>query len=412
MRAINKLSTAKVASLSKPGLYADGLGLYLQVAQGGSKSWVFRFMREGTPRKMGLGPVHTVSLKEAREKATECRRTLLADVDPIEARKSEKLAKRCAQAKALTFNECAERYIAAHRVGWKNVKHAAQWTSTLEAYAYPEFGDLAVAAIDVGLVLKVLEPIWLTKTETASRVRGRIESILDWATSRNYRQGENPARWRGHLENLLPARNKVAKVKHHAALPYVEMPAFMTDLRAMEGVSPKALEFAILTATRTGETVGARWPEINIDEKMWAIPGERMKAGREHRVPLSDRAIAILKALPREKNAEFVFIGDRAGAALSNMSLLMTLRRMNRGNITTHGFRSTFKDWCSEQTAYPNEMSEMALAHTVSDKTEAAYRRGDMVTKRRRLMQDWATFCDQPVATGDNVVSMRGGGIA
>lgn len=407
MRAMNKLTAAEVRTMSKPGLYADGLGLYLQVAAGGSKSWIFRFMRDGQARKMGLGSTHTITLAMAREKATECRRTLLDDTDPIESRKEQRAAKRLTDAKSMTFKECAALYINAHRAGWKNIKHAAQWPATLETYVYPHFGDLPVAKIDVALVTMALEPIWTKKPETASRVRGRIESVLDWATARNFRTGDNPARWRGHLDKLLPRRSKVAKIKHHPALPYAEMPEFMAEVRAMDGVSPRALEFTILTATRTGETIGARWPEIDLDAAMWTIPGERMKAGKEHRVPLSDCAVELLRSLPREKGSDVVFIGDKAGRSLSNMALLMTLRRMKRHDLTTHGFRSSFRDWAAETTAYPSEMVEMALAHTVSDKTEAAYRRGDMLDKRRRLMRDWAEFCGKPARIGE-IVPIRG----
>ncbi|WP_050594110.1 site-specific integrase [Mesorhizobium sp. L2C067A000] len=407
---INRLSVKAVEAQTKPGLYADGLGLYLQVAKGGAKSWIFRYMLAGRPRKMGLGSVNTVSLKLARERAGDARLKLLDADDPIEKRKAERLEKLAASATALSFKEAAEAYIKAHRSGWKNIKHAGQWKATLEAYAYPVFGELAVGRVDVALVLKALEAIWTTKPETATRVRGRIESILDWATARGYRHGDNPARWRGHLDKLLPARSKVAKVKHHAALPYAEVGAFVADVRKMEGTSPKALEFAILTATRTGEVVGARWPEIDLDNALWTIPGDRMKAGKEHRVPLSDRAVEILKALPREKGNEFVFIGDKKGQPLSNMALLMTLRRMDHDDLTTHGFRSTFRDWAAEQTAYPNEMLEMALAHTVSDKTEAAYRRGDLMEKRRRLMQDWADYCaTAKMAAASNVTPIRAG---
>lgn len=407
MRAINKLSVAKVNAITKPGLHADGLNLYLQVGPTGTKSWLFRYMLGGTAKSMGFGPVHTVTLAMAREKATEARRKLLEGIDPVDERDAILLARKAEAAKVMTFRQCAEAYIRSHRAGWKNIKHAAQWESTLDTYVYPKFGDLPVAAVDVGLVLKAIEPIWTEKTETASRVRGRIESILDWATARGLRSGDNPARWRGHLENLLPKRSKVAKVQHHPALPYAEMGAFMTALRTMEGVGPKALEFAILTATRTGETVGSRWSEIDLASGMWTIPGERMKAGKEHRVPLSKRATELLSALPCEADSDFVFIGDRKGKPLSNMALLMTLRRMGRDDLTTHGFRSTFRDWAAEQTAYPNELVEMALAHTISDKTEAAYRRGDMLEKRRRLMQDWSDFCDRPAA-GGNVVPIRG----
>jgi integrase len=400
-RSINKLTPAKVISLTKTGLYADGLGLYLQVAKGGSKSWVFRYQLAGKPRKMGLGSVNTVSLKLARDRAQAARLKLLDADDPIELRRHERREKLAEQATAMTFKECAELYIAAHRSGWRNVKHAAQWKATLEAYAYPHFGDLHVARVDVGLVLKAVEPIWNDKTETATRVRGRIESILDWATARNYRQGENPARWKGHLKMLLPKRSKVAKVKPHAALPYGEIAAFMKELRTMEGVGPRALEFAILTATRTGEVVGARWSEIDLAKALWTVPADRMKAGKQHRVPLSDRAVALLDALPREEGSDFVFIGSGKGKPLSNMALLMTLRRMKRTDLTTHGFRSTFRDWAAEQTAYPNELVELAMAHTIANKVEAAYRRGDMFERRRRLMADWAAYCAKPARSGE-----------
>jgi integrase len=406
---INRLSVAEINAKSKPGLYADGGGLYLQVANGGSKSWIFRYMLAGKPRKMGLGSINTVPLKLARERAAAQRLRLLDADDPIELRKAERMAKLAATTTALSFKEAAEQYIRAHRAGWKNVKHAAQWEATLKSYAYPVFGDLAVSRVDVALVMKVLEPIWATKPETASRVRGRIESVLDWAKARHLRDGENPARWKGHLDKLLPARGKVAKVKHHAALPYAESGEFIRDARKLDGNGARALEFAILTATRTGEIVGALWQEIDLDGGMWVIPAERMKAGKEHRVPLSRRAIEILNALPREDGNPYVFIGDRKGKPLSNMALLMTLRRMKRDDLTVHGFRSTFRDWAAEQTAYPNEMLEMALAHTVSDKTEAAYRRGDMVEKRRRLMDDWAAFCGAPKSTDadGNVTPIR-----
>jgi integrase len=403
-RGTNKLSAVAVSKASKPGLYADGLGLYLQVSQWGTKSWLFRFMRGGQARKMGLGPVHTVSLKEARESALECRKLIRDGLDPIEARRGKIAAVRAEAARQMTFRQCAEKYIAAHSSTWKNEKHRAQWPSTLETYAYPVLGDLSVDAIEVAHVLKVLEPIWHEKPETASRVRGRVETVLDWATARGLRKGENPARWKGHLSKLLPARSKVAKVEHHAALPYAELPAFMADLRGMEGQSPRALEFLILTLTRTGETVGARWPEINMQEKMWTIPGERMKGGREHRVPLCDRAIQILNELPRE--GDFVFIGGKIGTHLSDMALLMTLRRMGRADITVHGFRSTFSDWAAETTAYPQDLREMALAHAIDNKVEAAYRRGDQLEKRRRLMDDWAGYCASPSRGRDNVVNL------
>lgn len=392
MAGNNKLSAARVNSLKQPGRYGDGDGLWLQIGPSGTKSWLFRYERDGRERQMGLGPLALVSLAEAREKTHACRKILLDGRDPIEERRATRASARAEAAKGITFRDCAARYIAAHRAGWRNAKHAAQWGSTLEAYASPHFGDLHVGAIDTALVLKAIEPIWTEKPETASRVRGRIESVLDWATARGYRRGENPARWKGHLDHLLPRRQKLARVRHHPALPYQDVPEFMAALRAQTGVSARALEFTILTAARTGEALGARWPEIDFKSRTWTVPGDRMKAGREHRVPLPDRAVEILSALPRE--GEFVFIGARAGRPLSNMALLMTLRRMNREAITAHGFRSSFRDWAAETTAYPSEVAEMALGHTVRSAVEAAYRRGDLFEKRRRLMADWAKYCE------------------
>ena len=306
-----------------------------------------------------------------------------------------------------------ERYIEAHRAGWRNAKHAAQWAATLASYAEPIIGTLPVRAVDTALVMKVLEqevrdapdgrpaPLWATRPETAARLRGRIESILDWARVRGYRDGENPARWRGHLDKLLPARAKVRKVEHHAALPYSELPDFMAALRAQDGIAARALEFAILTAARTGEVIGARWSEIDIGEKLWTIPPERMKAGKEHRVPLSVKAVTILNEMKPLAQASdgstdgsaFVFPGGKRGQPLSNMAFLMLLRRMKRGDLTTHGFRSSFRDWAAERTKFPSEVAEMALAHTVSNKVEQAYRRGDLFERRRRMMTVWSTFC-------------------
>jgi integrase len=405
-RTGNKLSALAISKLKKRGVYADGHGLYLQVAEGGSKSWLFRFMQNGRARKMGLGPLHTVSLAEARDDALACRKQLRDGIDPIEARKAKKAAIWAGQARQMTFRDCAAKYIAANKAGWRNAVHAAQWPSTLEAYVHPIIGDLPVDAIDVAHVMKVVEPLWTSRPETASRVRGRIESVIDWATARGFRKGENPARWKGHLQNLLPARNKVAATKHHAALQYAELPAFMRQLRELPGIEGRALEFAVLTAARSGEVIHARWTEIDLAAHMWIVPPNRMKGGREHRVPLADRAIEILENLPHE--AEFVFIGPRAGKPLSKSVLLRALERLGRRGVTVHGFRSTFRDWASEQTAYPSEMCELALAHAVSNKVEAAYRRGDMLEKRRRLMSDWADYCASSERGGDNVRQIRG----
>lgn len=404
--ASEKLSDLAVKKQKKPGLYADGKGLYLQVAAGAdavTKSWIFRFKRQniagGRARKMGLGPYPELSLAEARDRAREAYRQLLDGVDPIAARKSKLMAARLSAARSKTFKECAEEYIRDHEATWKNGKHRAQWRSSLKNYAYPVFGSFPVAEIDLALILKAIKPIWHEKPETASRVRGRIETVLGWATVHGLREGDNPARWRGHLDNILPARAKVKRVEHHAALRYLDLPAFMIKLRAMDAVSARALEFAILTITRTNETLRACRTEIDLENRMWVIPPERMKAGREHRVPLSTRAMEIIADAPTEKKNPYLFIGAQGGKPLSDMSMLMLLRRMGYEGTTVHGFRSTFKDWCSEQTAYPNELGEIALAHIVSDKTEAAYRRGDMLVKRRRLMDDWARFCaSSPIA--------------
>jgi integrase len=341
-RTIGKLTALAITQAKRRGYYGDGGGLFLQASASCAKSWVFRFKESGRLREMGLGPTHTVRLAEARQKALECRKARLDGLDPIEARRGKRIQAKLDAAKAMTFAACAERYIASHKVGWRNPKHAAQWPATLGTYVYPVFGSLPVQAVDVGLVMKAVEPIWAQKPETAGRVRGRIESVLDWATARGYRQGENPARWRGHLENLLPKKAKVRRVEHHAALPYVEIDAFMAELRRQEGIDARALEFAILTAARTGEVIGAKWGEINLDERLWTVPGERMKAGKEHQAPLSDAALAILEDLRKVHQDNFVFPGGKARRPISNMAMLMLRRRMGRGDLTAHGFRSSF----------------------------------------------------------------------
>jgi integrase len=353
---------------------------------------------------MGLGAIDVVSLSEARQKTLDARRLLLEGIDPIDARD----AVRRTRMDAVTFREAAERYIEAHKPGWRNAKHSAQWASTLETYVFPFFGNLSVQEVETGHVLKALEPIWTIKPETASRVRGRIESVLDWAAARGYRRGDNPARWRGHLKMLLPAINRVKRVQHYPTLPYTEIGAFMTNLQGQGGVAARALEFAILTAARTGEVIGATWDEIDLQTATWTIPAVRMKGNREHRIPLSEPAMEILEAIGEEHRQEgFIFPGARSGLPLSNMALLAVLKRMARTHLTVHGFRSTFKDWATECTAYTNEVSEIALAHAVRDKVEAAYRRGDLFEKRRRMMADWAAFCGAPISTG-KVVTLAG----
>ena len=392
-RQVEKLSALTVSRAKARGYLGDGGGLYLQVSASGSKSWVFRFKDHGRLREMGLGSVHAIGLAEARKRATACRQMRLDGTDPIAVKKAGKLKAKLEAARAMTFQQCAEAYIEAHKAGWQNAKHAAQWTSTLKTYAYPVFGALPVQAVDVALIAKVLEPIWTTKTETASRPRGRIERVLDWATVRGHCQGDNPARWRGHLDQLLPARSRVRKVQHHAALAYAEVGQFMADLRGQDTTSALALEFLILTATRTAEVIGATWSEADLDAAVWTIPAERMKAKKEHRVPLSKPALAILKRLYKHRAGEFVFMGAKPGRPLSNMALLMLLERLGRSDLTVHGFRSTFRDWCAESTNFPREVAEHALAHSLPDKVEAAYRRGDLFEKRRHLMAAWARYC-------------------
>lgn len=409
-RQLNKLSALGIGKIDRPGNYGDGGGLWLQVSPSGSKSWTFRWARAGKQREMGLGGAHTVSLAEARAKARECRQQLLDGLDPIKVREDAAAARALEQARAMTFEQCAEAYIDAHRHGWRNEKHAAQWTSTLATYCGPVFGHLPVASVDTALVLKVLSPIWTEKTETASRLRGRIESVLGWATTSGYRTGDNPARWRGHLENLLAAPEKVRKVEHHPALPWQQIGAFMAVLKAREGIAARALEFTILTAARSGEVRGITWGEVDLTAKLWTVPGERMKAGREHRVPLSDRAVALLEQLPRMDG--HVFPGAKAKAPLSNMSLTAVLRRMGHESITVHGFRSTFRDWAAEATNFPREVAEHALAHQLPDKVEAAYRRGDLIGKRARLMQAWADRCAAVETQAAAVIPLRGRAIS
>jgi integrase len=400
-----KLTAIKVAAIvraGKPGYHGDGGSLYLQISKYRTATWVFRYRTAaGRLREAGLGSVDTWTLAEARERARRFRQQRDEGKDPIEERRAERLKAKLEAVNAMTFMACAEAYIAANRAAWKNAAHAAQWPSTLKTYVYPAMGDLPVQAVDVGLVMRVLEPIWTTKPETASRLRGRIESVLDWAKARGFREGENPARWRGHLENLLPKKSKVARVEHHAALPYREIGTFFADLRQQDGIAARGLEFAILTAARTGEVIGARWDEINLAEQLWTIPGNRMKSGREHRVPLAEPAVAILRQMAAIRMGDYVFPGQRAGQPLSQMALLMTLRRMGRGDLTVHGFRSAFSDWCAEQTNFPSEVREMALAHVVGDKVEAAYRRGDLFEKRRQLSEAWSRYRGTPAPQGE-----------
>nr|WP_322787385.1 integrase arm-type DNA-binding domain-containing protein [Paraburkholderia xenovorans] len=392
-RSIHRLSAPGVARLRRPGYYCDGGGLYLQVSPAGARSWVYRFRHEGRLREMGLGGLLRVSLADARERAQQCRRQLGCGLDPIEERRKEQAQRAAQLARTKTFDECTTAYIRANRAGWKNEKHVAQWESTLDTYASPVIGKLPVRDIDTTHIVRVLQPVWEAKPETASRVRGRIESVLDWATAHKYREGENPARWKGHLDKILPARTKVRKVQHHAALPYAQAAAFMKALKAQEGLAARALELVILTAARTNEVIGATRSEFDLDAGMWTVPAQRMKAQRAHRIPLSETALDLVRRLLDGVQDELLFPGAKKGKPLSNMAMLTVLRRMKRTDLTVHGFRSTFRDWAAECTTYPNEMAEMALAHAVDDKVEAAYRRGDMFQRRRQMMDDWAAYC-------------------
>ena len=406
VRRTKRLTTVEVGKLPI-GRHGDDPCLYL-VVRPNSRAWTFRYRdrRDGRLRDLSLGPTHAVGLADARRLAADCRRMLVEGIDPIDQRRERQAAASATAARTLSFQAAGERYIAAHQAGWRNPKHAAQWPASLARYAYPTLGKLPVAAIDTAAVLGVLEPIWTAKPETASRVRGRIESVLDWSTARGFRSGDNPARWRGHLDHLLPARAKVRAVEHHAALPWRELPAFMVELRRQDGIAARAVEFVILTAARTGEALGSTWAEFDLDNAVWTVPPERMKAGREHRVALSGDAVALLQALPREHGNPFVFIGSRAGHPLSNMAGLMLLRRMGRADLTVHGFRSTFRDWAGETSGHAREVVEHALAHRLKDRVEAAYQRGDLIQKRRRLMEDWSRYCAGAPVTAD-VVPLR-----
>jgi integrase len=426
---MGKLTAVMIRAMRHPGgtrpiRIGDGDGLYLQVAPGGSKSWLFRYTLRGKAREMGLGAAATspveeeggaVPLAAAREAARQAKAQLRRGTDPIEARRASERARTTA-APEHSFRSVADFYVAAHQAGWSSAKFRMQWRSTLERYAFPHFGEMPVAAVGTGEVMTALEPIWTTKPETATRVRGRIEAVLDYAAARGWKEGQNPARWRGHLAKLLPERGKVARVRHHAALPWREIGGFVAELRRRESTAARALELQILTASRSGEVFGMRWGEVDIARALWTVPAARMKAGKEHRIPLSRAALDVLHAVRPAAGHEpapgaYVLPGEKPGRPLSGMAMLMLLRRMNPETegkparwrdartgeaITPHGFRSSFRDWCAEATAFPRELAEAALAHTLGNKVEAAYERGDLLDKRRRLMGAWATFCARP----------------
>jgi integrase len=437
---LNRLSPAHVQH-AKVGLHHDGGGLYLQVVESKgkepgklAKSWVFKYRSGKRIREMGLGSLKVIGLKDAREKAAYWRKVRQEGKDPIEARNAERDAERAKQQTektiAPTFERCAIAYMAAHEAGWKNAKHRQQWTNTLTTYAYPVIGNTPVDAIDIGMIQKILDPIWTEINETASRVRGRIEKILNWAKVQGYRTGENPARWQGHLEFLLAKRSKIHKVENHPALPWEQIPEFMAELRRQEGIAARALEFAILTAARSGETRGLPWEgELDLVRKVWTVPPARMKREREHRMPLTASVIAIIDYMREVRQNSFVFPGDQADEPLSDMALTETVRRMNearakagkplwvdpkQGNreVVPHGFRSSFRDWVDEETAFADWIAEAALAHKRGDDTERAYKRGDALNKRRKLMEAWAQHCagtwvGEGEETADDVVPMQ-----
>ena len=398
-RIAKELSALAVASLAKPGMHAVGgaPGLCLAVSQGGGRSWVVRLSIDGKRREMGLGGYPTVSLAQARQKARTARSDTHMGLDPVAQRKDARIARQALKATQKTFSDCAKAYIDAHSDGWRNAKHRAQWPATFETYVYPTMGAIMVSEVTQTHVMAVLNPIWKTKTQTATRLRGRIEQVLAWATAAGYRQGENCARWTGLLDQLLPAPGKVAKVRHHPAVPVADIPAFLAAVRLHHGVSAQALEFAMLTACRSGEVRGATWNEIDLEEGVWTVPGERMKAGKEHRVPLSTQASKLLESAIRIEGTDLVFAAPRGGQ-LSDMALTALTRRMTftdaKGDLCVpHGLRSSFRDWAHEHTEFPRDLAEQALAHTLESKVEAAYRRGDALERRRAMMQAWADYC-------------------
>jgi integrase len=393
-RQMHTLSARTVATLTKPGRHSDGGGLYLNITASGARSWVFMWKADGKRREMGLGALRDVPLARARERAAEARQKLADGLDPIAARDN--------RPQVMTFAEAADALIESMSSSWRNEKHRAQWKMTLTTYCEP-LRAKPVTEIGTEDVLKVLQPLWTTKPETASRLRGRVERVFDFARARGQRSGENPARWRGHLDAVLPKRARLTR-GHHKAMPFDEVPAFVTALRERDGMAPRALEFAILTAARSGEVFGASWDEFDLEAGVWIVPAARMKAGRVHRVPLSGRAIEILREMEQKRLSKLVFPGTKPGRPLSVMALEMVLRRM-KVDVTVHGFRSAFRDWAGERTHFPREVAEAALAHLVGDAVERAYRRGDALEKRRELMGAWANFLEQQPHS--NVVHLR-----
>ncbi len=400
-KVAKELTPIEIKRINKQGHHPVGgvSGLLLQVSKSGAKSWILRTTVGVKRRDIGLGGFPTIPLGLAREKARDAKELIEKGTDPVEHRKALRAQLIASQASALTFEEAAYIVHKNKASGFRNAKHSTSWIISLKTYACPIIGKLPIEKVEISHIVKILEPIWKTKTETASRLRGRIESVLAWATVSGFRKGDNPARWKGHLDAVLQAPGKVTKVVHLKALAIDGMGEFMLDLRKREGIAARALEFGILTATRSGEVRGAVWDEIDINNRVWIIPAGRMKAQKEHRVPLSDSAIQILSNLPRFEDNNLVFPAPRGGV-LSDMSLAAVIKRM-KVDVVPHGFRSTFRDWCSERTNYPRDVAEMALAHAIGNAVEAAYRRGDLFEKRTRLMQEWANFINQPKISGE-----------
>ncbi len=409
-RQKNRLVPVSVARLKEPGLHADGLGLFLRIGPSGSKSWVFRY-RNGKKedgrvirREMGMGAYPTISLAEAREGAAQARKQRAHNVDPLEVKMERRQAAKIEAAKRMTFEQAARNYIIGNAPGWRSAQHTKEWSTSLEKHIYPALGSLPVAAITTELIVSTLTPIWNRVPETSSRLRGRVEKILDWARVSGYRSGENPARWKGHLDQIFKSRAKLAKgehlpakVRHHSALNHAQIAAFMTELRQQEGIAALALQFTILTACRTGETIGATWSEINFVDKVWCIPGQRMKTGREHRVPLAPPVLSLLEQvkslLAAPANGNYIFPGEEKPKLGDKAMLQLLQRNLGRDDLTVHGFRSSFRDWGAEQTSFQYEVLECALAHNIKSKAQAAYERTDYLDRRRALMESWTLYC-------------------
>jgi len=412
---LHHLKPLNLKRATAPGYLGDGGGLYLQITKSGARSWIFRYSLGGQRREMGLGAFSRVrsdapppvSLATARKLAAEKRALVAGGTDPITARDAERARQRLQQARGVTWAKAVDQFLAAHEATWRNAKHRQQWRNTLTAYASPVFEGLSVGSIDTPEVIKVLDRIWQDKPATASRVRGRIERVLDWAKVRGYREGENPARWRGHLDKVFPTKAKVKRAKHHAAVDIDDAPAVYARLCETDGMAALALRFVVLTAGRAGEILGARWLEIDLQAAIWTIPGARMKAGQVHRAPLSREALAVLRAAAKYRVNDRIFPSSRRGRPISSSSLLKVLQAVVAADATVHGFRSTFRDWCSERTSFSREVSEMALAHTIENPAEAAYRRGELLRKRAQLMEAWARFLTTPAASANVVPISR-----